>query len=128
MFRLKIQNIIALTLFVFVGQTVAMPLMNCCMENENTKPESHEMAKHHAMHAIDMPANNDSDMTVTNAMHQHSDEVNCNHQCDICLGTVLLEEFAAISSQTASAQLDETYHFYLPASSTDNPFRPPIFA
>ena len=127
MSRLKIQSIIAVTLFVFVGQTVAMPLISCCMENENTKSEAHEMVQHHAMHEIDMPAHDDSVMSVTNTVHQHSDDANCNHQCDICLGTVLLAEFAAFSPQTASTQLNETYHFYLPASSTDNPFRPPIF-
>ncbi len=111
-------------LLVFVGQTVAMPLMSCCVETENMKSEAHEMSKHHAMHELDMPEHHQSEMTVNK--HIHADEANCNHQCDVCLGTVLLGEFAAFTTQTASAQLNENYHFYLTTFSTDNPFRPPI--
>lgn len=117
-------------LLVFVGQTVAMPLMSCCVETENTESESHEMGMHdamhvhNAMHEIDMTDNHQSEMSVNT--HDHSDNANCNHQCDVCIGTVLLGEFAAFTTQTDSAQLNETYHFYLATSSTDNPFRPPI--
>ena len=124
MSRPKIQSYLALMLLVFVGQTLAMPLMSCCVETENTKSESHEMGMHHAMHEIDMTDNHQLEMSVNK--HEHSDNANCNHQCDVCLGTVLMGEFTAFTSQTDSAQLNETYHFYLATSSTDNPFRPPI--
>lgn len=124
--KLKIQSFIALMLLVFVGQTIAMPLMNCCMESENSISKSDEMTGHHAMHETDMSVHHQSEMVVTK--HVHTEQVNCNHQCDVCLGTVLLVNFTAFTLKTAPAQLSNTYHFYLPLQSSDNPFRPPIFA
>lgn len=112
-------------LLVFVGQTVAMPLLSCCVETENMTPASLAMSSQHALNETEMSDHHHSDMPSNK--HAHAVEANCDHQCDLCLGSVLVEEFAAFTPQSASTQLNEIYYFHLPVSSKDNPFRPPIF-
>ncbi|MDC1436342.1 hypothetical protein N8303_03700 [Gammaproteobacteria bacterium] len=125
MSRSKMHSYFILMLLVFAGQSIATPFMNCCMETENTKSEAHGMSSHHVMYEIEMLGHHQPEMSVNK--HVHPDNDNCNHQCDACLGTVLAGEFSAFITQVASTQLNETYHFLLAVSLTDNPFRPPIF-
>lgn len=123
MFRSTSQRYLLLMLLVFAGQAVAMPFLDCCMATENTRAESEEINGHHDMGMSD---HHPSESAIHN--NNHADETYCNHQCDVCMGTVLLVEFTAFTTQAASSQLNENYHLLLPVSSTDNPFRPPIFS
>ncbi len=126
MSRSKTQKYLVLLLLVFAGQTVAMPFLVCCVATENTSTEFHELISHQGHHEIIMSEHHHSEMNINK--HDHADEANCNHRCDVCLGTVLLGESTAFTTQSVPAQLNEIYHFILPTSLTDNPFRPPKFA
>ena len=125
MSRTKTQKYLVLMLLIFAGQTVAMPFLDCCVDSENTSSDTQEITGHHEHNDITMSDHHPSEITFQK--HDHADEANCNHQCDVCLGTVLLGEFTAFATQITPGELNELYHFILPTSSTDNPFRPPIF-
>lgn len=119
MSRSSTQKFIGLMLLVFAGQTFAMPFLDCCATNSDTVTDTLAMD---ADHDMEMPTHHHSEMTT------HTDESLCNHQCDVCMGTVLLAEYTAFTALPAPKHVNEIYHFILPVSSTDNPFRPPIFA
>lgn len=123
--RYKSQKYILLMLLFFAGQTVAMPFLDCCVDTENTSSDTQEITSHHDHNDKGM-SDNHSDMNINK--HEHADEANCNHQCEVCLGTVVVGEHAAFATQIVHVQLNKLYSFILPTSSTDNPFRPPIFA
>ena len=104
-------------LLIFTGQAIAMPLLDCCDTDYKLKSEMQDMDNNHDM---EMSSHHHSDMA------NHTGETYCNYQCDVCPGTILVEEFTDYSSQLQFSHLNMLYNFTLPFSSVDNLFRPPI--
>tara|TARA_R110002074_G_scaffold368492_1_gene542965 strand:+ start:1962 stop:2342 length:381 start_codon:yes stop_codon:yes gene_type:complete len=123
MSRLKTQKYLALMLLVFAGQTFAMPFLDCCAANEDIAGKTQKMDSHH-----DMAMSAQHHSKASHHTNDQAGETYCNHQCDVCAGAVLLGEYASITRLPAPDHLNAIYHFILPISSSDNPFRPPISA
>lgn len=129
--------LVLFVLFAFCGQAMAMPFMTCCLELNDTKLDSTESHSHmmrmngnnhhQDAHQLAMdkhaPNNHGSNMAVEHGL------ANCNHHCDMCLGsatTQLIENIVAVPK--GALVPNATYSFFHSSTSTENPFRPPITA
>ncbi|MAM70647.1 MAG: hypothetical protein CMP91_05830 [Gammaproteobacteria bacterium] len=111
-------------MLVFTGQSIAMPFLDCCESNDVRDSETHEMSM------ADMDSSHDLNTSGKHhsSMAGHNEDAFCNHQCDVCPGTILVTALTAYSPQMMHSPLNVLYDFTLVASTTDSPFRPPIFA
>ena len=136
MFRNKSQSFVFFVLFAFCGQALAMPFIACCLEMDDTRPESAESHSHMMSMHGDHHQTGYQPAMVNPATDHHGSEVsndhgleNCHHHCDMCLGsatTPVIENIVAVPKGSLAS--NSIYSFSLPSSRKENPFRPPITA
>ena len=134
MSKFRSTKIIFIVLAMFYGQVVAAPFLDCrgeMMADWEKIDHQIEHNDHAADHSPSPVSHNEHDGHMG---HQHShDEMNmsssnCDCSCDVCFGVAPIHSPQSQSSLDNQNNLLSNIQFFLPTSTLENPFRPPIFA
>lgn len=118
-------------LFAFCGQVLATPFLKCHGINQVSE-NVEDMSCHYMMMKSSAHERDDESIESHNheSMMKGLDKKDCDYLCDFCLGVASIHVYeSSIYFPIASTSFDIiAYQFFLPSSSLDNPFRPPIIA